>query len=159
MSPGHTLKWMTMLVLICVSPCVLALSLHPHPSPSATIAIIQAFGTSCGKMSTAFLVAAMISPGTALAADTARGATIFNGNCASCHVGGGNVINEQRTLQKLALDKFVGGTDQDTLVKFVKTSMRHNNLIFFNLPGGKLTEQDYVDVTTYIADQATGDKW
>lgn len=149
-----------MVVLIIASPCVLALSLNPHLSPSSTTRINGAFGTSCAnKMATAFLVAAIIFPETAPAADIVRGAAIFNGNCASCHVGGGNVINEQKTLQKQALDKFVGGTDPDILENFVKTSMRHKNLIFFNLPGGKLTEQDYVDVTTYIADQATGDKW
>jgi cytochrome c6 len=39
----------------------------------------------------------------ALAADAASGAKVFNANCAACHMGGGNTINATKTLKKDAL--------------------------------------------------------
>ncbi len=34
------------------------------------------------------------------AAVVAHGEQVFSSNCAACHIGGGNVVNGQRTLQQ-----------------------------------------------------------
>ena len=89
----------------------------------------------------------------------ARGTEIFNANCASCHAGGQNVIKEQRTLKKDALDKFVGGYDVETIKTFLKESSRHQNQAYFRAPGGKLTPLDFDDAAAYVSQTATADGW
>jgi cytochrome c6 len=37
----------------------------------------------------------------ALAADLGNGAKVFSANCASCHMGGKNIINASKTLKKM----------------------------------------------------------
>lgn len=91
--------------------------------------------------------------------DVGRGEQLFVGNCASCHIGGSNLVKEERTLKQDALVKFGIGTDQPSIQAFVTNSQRHKNLVFFRVEGGKLNEQQWQDVTTYISDQASGDKW
>ena len=91
--------------------------------------------------------------------DIGKGEVLFNNNCASCHIGGNNVVNEQRTLKRDALEKFGIGLDQPGIKDFVTNSLRHKNLVFFRVEGGKLNPEQWEDVTTYISDQAKGDKW
>lgn len=42
----------------------------------------------------------------ALAADLSQGARLFQSNCTTCHLNGGNVINGQKTLRKEALRRY-----------------------------------------------------
>lgn len=42
----------------------------------------------------------------ALAADATSGAKVFSANCASCHAGGKNLVQANKTLKKDALEKF-----------------------------------------------------
>ena len=91
--------------------------------------------------------------------DVDKGKVLFDDNCASCHIAGSNVINEQRTLQRDALEKYGIGVEQAEIKGFVTNSMRHKNLVFFKVEGGKLNPQQWEDVTTYVADQAAGTKW
>ena len=91
--------------------------------------------------------------------DIARGATLFNNNCASCHRGGENIMKPAKTLQEKDLLKNLGSADQATIGKFFTSSLNHKLLNFPNVPGGKLSETDVVDVTSYVSDQATGSKW
>jgi cytochrome c6 len=42
----------------------------------------------------------------ALAAETERGGEIFSHNCAACHLGGGNIVIDEKSLHKLALSKY-----------------------------------------------------
>ena len=74
-------------------------------------------------------------------------------------MGGQNFVSPERTLQKDALVKYGIGTSQSEIVKFVTNSQRHKSLVFFKVDGGKLNAQQWEDVTTYIADQASADKW
>ena len=37
------------------------------------------------------------------------GEAVFNGNCAACHAGGNNVIQNEKTLRKEALDQYLAG--------------------------------------------------
>jgi cytochrome c6 len=42
----------------------------------------------------------------AYAGDVNQGAQIFSANCSSCHMGGRNVVNPVKTLQKSDLENF-----------------------------------------------------
>ena len=50
-----------------------------------------------------------------------------------------------------------GCLDQGSIQNFVTSNGRHQNLVFFK--GGKLNPTQWEDVTTYISDQAIGEKW
>ena len=91
--------------------------------------------------------------------DAIRGSEIFNANCASCHAGGQNVIKEKRTLKKDALERFVGGYDEDTIQKFLRESSRHQNQAYFRAPGGKLSKLDFDDAASYVSQTAATDGW
>jgi cytochrome c6 len=91
--------------------------------------------------------------------DIGKGEQLFVNNCAGCHMGGNNFANEKRTLKKEALLQYGVGLDQPSLERFVTNSLVHQKLVFFRVEGGKLTPDQWEDVTTYIADQANGDKW
>ena len=91
-------------------------------------------------------------PSVAMEGDIARGNQAFTASCAGCHAGGQNFVNEKKTLQKEALDKFVG-LDEEKVQAFFKGSFVHK------VVGGKLSDQEIADVATYVVDQAKGDKW
>mmetsp|Transcript_951 Transcript_951/g.1323 ORF Transcript_951/g.1323 Transcript_951/m.1323 type:complete len:176 (+) Transcript_951:49-576(+) len=105
------------------------------------------------------ITACSFVPNAIAAGDVAKGETLFKENCAACHVGGMNVIKEKRTLKKDALEKFVGGANEENVKKFVTGSMRHQTMVFPRIPGGHPTDENFDDVVSYIVDQATGDKW
>ena len=92
------------------------------------------------------------------AGDVARGQELFEMNCNGCHMGGQNFVKPKKTMQAEALQKFLGGTDQPTLEKFVKNSM-HPLQAYPKMPGGKMMDQDWTDVTAYVSDQAINNKW
>ena len=92
------------------------------------------------------------------AGDVARGQELFEMNCNGCHMGGQNFVRPNKTMQAEALQKFLGGTDQPTLEKFVKNSM-HPLQAYPKMPGGKMMDQDWTDVTAYVSDQAINNKW
>jgi cytochrome c6 len=91
--------------------------------------------------------------------DALRGSELFAANCASCHAGGQNFVNEKRTLKKDALETFVGGFDEETVRSFVKMSSRHQNQAYFRAPGGKLSEVDFDDAAAYVSQTASADAW
>eukprot|EP00553_Chaetoceros_curvisetus_P001740 CAMPEP_0204613852 /NCGR_PEP_ID=MMETSP0717-20131115/1773_1 /ASSEMBLY_ACC=CAM_ASM_000666 /TAXON_ID=230516 /ORGANISM="Chaetoceros curvisetus" /LENGTH=113 /DNA_ID=CAMNT_0051626415 /DNA_START=16 /DNA_END=354 /DNA_ORIENTATION=- len=94
--------------------------------------------------------------------DIARGNEIFTGNCAGCHAGGMNFIKEKKTLKKDALAKFVSPTlDTDEVNAWLQKSGQHQRTVFLKAPSGngKLTDDDWSDVTSYVVDQAGGEKW
>lgn len=115
------------------------------------------FATDLRKSSTmASIVLAAFAfsaaPHAAYAGDISKGNEIFTANCVGCHRGGQNFVSEQKTLQKDALEKFVG-LDEEKVDKFFKGSFVHK------VVGGKLTEEDISNVASYVVDQAKGDKW
>lgn len=86
-------------------------------------------------------------------ANLANGAALFQANCAGCHAGGQNFIKPQKTLDKQALERYQS-LDQGQLQKFVQQGMPHKFTAFkFS------ADKDYFDVTSYVLDQALGDKW
>lgn len=87
-------------------------------------------------------------------ADIVRGSALFEANCAGCHRGGVNYINESKTLKKDALEKYLS-VDQPKVQEFVQNKMPHKFLPFHS----EFTDKEYLDVTTYVLDQALGQKW
>jgi len=69
-------------------------------------------------MTTQFLV--YVPPVSARDDNLARGSTLFQANCSGCHGGGMNFIKEKKTLQKQALEKYLGGTDAIKIQDFVQ---------------------------------------
>ncbi len=84
----------------------------------------------------------------AYAADLAAGAGIFTANCASCHLGGRNVIMADKTLKKDALEKY-GMNSIEAIVKQV--SQGKNAMPAFT---GRLTPEQAQDVAAYVLDKA-----
>jgi cytochrome c6 len=98
----------------------------------------------------AFAFAAI--PHTTNAGDITKGSEVFTANCIGCHRGGQNFVKEQKTLQRDALEEYVG-LDEVKVTKFLKDSFVHK------VVGGKLTEDEVGDVVSYVVDQAKGEKW
>jgi cytochrome c6 len=85
---------------------------------------------------------------TALAADVGHGAQIFANNCAACHIGGGNVVNGAKTLKQADLEKY----DMASIEAIVAQVTNGKNA----MPSftGRLSDEDVVDVATYVLSQA-----
>lgn len=81
-----------------------------------------------------------------------NGAVLFQASCAGCHAGGQNFMAEKKTLQQAALQKYQS-MDPVQLQKFVQTGMPHKMLPI------KFSDQDYAEVTSFVVDQALGEKW
>ena len=84
----------------------------------------------------------------AWAGDVGNGAKVFTANCASCHMGGKNVVNTAKTLQKSDLEKY----DMYDLVAIKNQVMNGKNA----MPSfsGRLTAEQIDDVATYVISQA-----
>lgn len=88
----------------------------------------------------------------ALAAETSNGAKIFDANCASCHIGGGNILINQKTLKKEALSKYLANYDQDSIQAIIYQVQNGKNA----MPAfkGKLNNQEVLEVAAYVFQQA-----
>ncbi len=84
----------------------------------------------------------------AFAANLANGAKVFSGNCAACHMGGGNVVMANKTLKKEALEQY-GMYSEEAIIYQVQHGK--NAMPAF---GGRLTEEQIRDVAAYVMDQA-----
>lgn len=82
------------------------------------------------------------------AGDVSKGAKIFSANCAACHLGGGNVVNGAKTLQKSDLEKY----DMYDVVAIKNQVMKGKAA----MPSfsSKLTDEDIDDVAAYVIAQA-----
>jgi cytochrome c6 len=91
----------------------------------------------------------------AFAADLDAGAQVFAGNCAACHAGGNNVIQNEKTLRKEALDQYLeGGLKEASIINQVTNGK--NAMPAF---GGRLDDDEISNVAAYVFDQATNAKW
>lgn len=88
------------------------------------------------------------APQQALAGDAAVGAKIFSNNCAACHIGGGNVVNAQKTLKKDALAQF----SMDS-IEAITTQVTNGKNAMPSFKG-KLDAAQIEDVATYVLAQA-----
>ena len=78
----------------------------------------------------------------------AAGAAVFSANCASCHMGGKNVVNAAKTLKKDDLEKYAM-YDADAIINQV-TKGKMAMPAF----GGRLSSQQIEDVAAYVLAQA-----
>ncbi|MGG6266990.1 MULTISPECIES: cytochrome c6 PetJ [unclassified Leptolyngbya] len=108
---------------------------------------IQRMRTLLGSIALSVLFLSGINP-SALAADTAAGAKVFNANCAACHAGGGNVINGAKTLKKDAL--VANGKDT---VEAIVTQVTNGKGAMPSFKG-RLNEDQIQSVAMYVLDKS-----
>jgi len=103
----------------------------------------------------ALCLALVLGAAPSFAADAASGAAIFNANCAACHMGGGNVVNAERTLKADALKAYLANYAEgpEAAVIYQVTNGKGAMPAF----GGKLSDTQIADVAAYVIDQST--KW
>jgi len=82
------------------------------------------------------------------AADTSEGKSVFASNCASCHNGGGNRINPDKSLSKEALEKY--GLFSLEAIKHQVADGKPPMPAF----KAKLNEKQIEDVAAYVLEQA-----
>ena len=84
----------------------------------------------------------------ALATSTTETATLFTNSCAGCHINGGNIVRRNKSLKSNALKKF-GIDSTDAIAQLVKNGQ-------YAMPAykGRLTQQQIVDVSAYVLEQA-----
>jgi cytochrome c6 len=87
----------------------------------------------------------------ALAADSASGAKLFSANCASCHAGGKNLVQAQKTLKKDALEKYGMYSAEAIIAQVTKGK---NAMPAFN---GRLKPNQIEDVAAYVLEEADKD--
>ncbi len=90
-----------------------------------------------------------------LAADLDAGAQVFAGNCAACHAGGNNVIQNEKTLRKEALESYLEGGFKESSIVYQVTNGKNAMPAF----GGRLDDDEINNVAAYVFDQASGNKW
>lgn len=86
-----------------------------------------------------------------LAADTANGAKIFEVNCAGCHLNGGNIVRRGKNLKQKALKKY--GMDSIDAIANIVTNGKNNMSAYKD----RLNEQEILDVSVYVLEQAQKD--
>jgi cytochrome c6 len=84
----------------------------------------------------------------ALAADAAKGAKLFSANCASCHAGGKNLVQANKSLKKDALEKYEMYSS-DAIIAQVTNGK--NAMPAFK---GRLKPEQIEDVAAYVLEQA-----
>ena len=84
----------------------------------------------------------------ALAANVANGAAVFTTNCAACHLGGKNVVNAAKTLQKADLEKYEMASIDAIKMQVTKGK---NAMPAF---AGRLSPEQIEDVAAYVLDKA-----
>ncbi|GAB1542028.1 c-type cytochrome [Scytonema sp. NUACC21] len=97
-------------------------------------------------VSVAIFAFAFNSP--AFATDAVKGAKVFSANCASCHAGGKNLVQAQKSLKKDALEKY-GMYSQESIIAQVTNGK--NAMPAFK---GRLKPEQIEDVTAYVLEQA-----
>ena len=136
-----------------VSVLFLAEALSPSSKvrtnrPEASVSFPATTATSLATVAMVTLLSTPVA-----AAEVGEGQVLFQANCAGCHAGGQNFMAEKKTLFKEALDKY-RTTDPAKLQDFVQNGMPHKLL-----PLKISSDSDYASVTTFVLDQALGDKW
>lgn len=80
--------------------------------------------------------------------DAVAGAKVFSANCASCHAGGKNLVNAQKTLQKDALEKYSMYSEEAIITQVTKGK---NAMPAFK---GRLNDAQIANVASYVLSQA-----
>jgi cytochrome c6 len=91
-----------------------------------------------------------------LADETPNGAQIFKDNCASCHIGGGNILIAEKNLKKEALLSYLENYESDPIQAIIYQVQNGKNA----MPAfkGKLSESEILQVAAYVF-QKTEQGW
>ncbi len=81
-------------------------------------------------------------------ADLATGAKVFAANCASCHIGGKNVVSPDKTLKKAALAKYAMNSSAAIVTQVTNGK---NAMPKFK---GRLTDDQIQSVAAYVLAQS-----
>ena len=94
----------------------------------------------------------LMMPSFAVAADVAHGEQLFSANCAACHMGGGNVVNGQRTLKQDDLKAYLSDYNDghESAIVYQVTNGKNGMPAF----GAKLGSDDISDVAAYVESQS-----
>jgi cytochrome c6 len=101
----------------------------------------------------ALCLALVLGAAPSYAADVAHGGQIFSANCAACHMGGGNVVNAERTLKQDALQAYLAGYSDDHVAAIAYQVSNGRNAMPAFL--GKLSDADIADVAAYVEEMAS----
>lgn len=81
-------------------------------------------------------------------ADAAAGGTVFNANCASCHAGGRNLVQANKSLSKADLEKY-GMNSIEAITNQVTNGK--NAMPAFK---GRLSDAQIQDVAAYVLEKS-----
>jgi cytochrome c6 len=87
-----------------------------------------------------------------LATEKFNGRQIFNDNCASCHIGGANILIEHKTLQSEALSKYLENYDIEPIQAIIH-QVRNGKGAMPNFKN-KLSEEEIIEVAAYVFQKA-----
>ena len=82
------------------------------------------------------------------AIELGKGKQIFYANCTACHLGGNNIIIPEKNLKKDALE--ANGMNNTEAIIYQVINGKNGMPAF----GGRLTEEDIRNVSTYIIKQS-----
>jgi cytochrome c6 len=82
------------------------------------------------------------------AIELGKGRQIFYANCTACHLGGNNIIIPEKNLKKDALE--ANGMNNTEAIIYQVINGKNGMPAF----GGRLTEEDIKNVSTYILKQS-----
>ena len=102
------------------------------------------------KIAAGVLAGAMAIAPAAFAADIEAGAQVFAGNCAACHAGGNNVIQNEKTLRKDALEAYLDGGFKEASIVYQVTNGKNAMPAF----GGRLTDTQIQTIAEYVLKKA-----
>ncbi|MEA5550437.1 c-type cytochrome [Anabaena cylindrica UHCC 0172] len=110
----------------------------------------RSLGIALLTLGIAFFNWTMIYP--ALATETFNGRKIFNANCASCHIGGTNILVEHKTLEKEALAKYLENYDTEPIQAIIHQIQNGKGAMpnFKN----KLSNQEIIETAAYVFQKA-----
>ena len=94
-------------------------------------------------------------PSMAVDANIASGKEVFTSTCGGCHAGGQNFAKPNKTLQKEAIEKYVGSLSEDKVEDYFRKQFVHKVI----MKDKDLQDQQITDAITYVVDQATNEKW
>ena len=88
----------------------------------------------------------------ALALEASDGAKIFDANCSSCHIGGGNILISHKTLKKEALSNYLENYNQDAIKAIIHQVQNGKSAMpaFKN----KLSNEEILEVAAYVFQKA-----
>jgi len=100
-----------------------------------------------GVLCVLLAIALYLAPA-AIAADLEKGAQVFGSNCASCHLGGRNIVNPSKTLSKADLEQYGMAS-----MEAIQTQVRNGKAAMPSFLG-QLDEEQIEAVAAYVLAQA-----